>query len=195
MTGGTCLEGHFLIAMPNIGDPRFERAVIYMCAHTGQGAMGLIINHRARGLDFATLLEQLGILSGEEQIRLPETLRAKPVLIGGPVEPARGFVLHSADYHLPDGTLNVTGSIALTATMDILQAMAAGAGPSQALLALGYAGWSAGQLEAELAANGWLTCEADEDILFDTPMEERYEKALARLGVDLGNLSPGAGHA
>jgi len=195
MTDETYLDGQFLIAMPNIGDPRFARSVVYMCAHTDQGAMGLIINHRAEGLDFATLLEQLGILPGEEQIRLPAAVRSKPVLIGGPVEPARGFVLHTADYHLPDGTLNVTGSIGLTATMDILQAIAAGAGPRRSLLALGYAGWSAGQLEAEIADNGWLTCAADEDILFDAPMDDRYEKALARLGIGLGNLSSGAGHA
>ena len=188
-------SGQFLIAMPDIGDPRFARTLIYMCAHTSEGAMGLVVNKPSDEIDFAGLLEQLDILKGPEQIRLPAGLRTKPVLVGGPVEPGRGFVLHSSDYYLPEGTMPINASIGLTATLDVLRAMAMGEGPRHALLALGYAGWGPGQLEAEIAQNGWLTCEAGEDILFGAHPEERYEKALARMGVDLGNLSSGAGHA
>ena len=188
-------DGQFLIAMPDIGDPRFERTVIYMCAHTSEGAMGIAVNKPSGDLSFTGLLERLDILKSDEQIRLPAELRSRPVLVGGPVEPGRGFVLHSSDYYLPEGTMPINASIGLTATLDVLRAMALGEGPRHALLALGYAGWGPGQLEMEISQNGWLTCEADEDILFGVPHGERYPKALARLGVDLGNLSPDAGHA
>ncbi len=189
-------DGQFLIAMPGIGDPRFENTVIYMCAHTREGAMGLIINKPAPDISFTGLLEQLGILKGGEgQIQVPMTLRTKPVHIGGPVEPGRGFVLHSSDYYVPEGTLPVNERISLTATLDVLKAMVSGKGPRHSLLALGYAGWGPGQLENEIQMNGWLTCEADEDILFRLPPENRYEAALARLGIDPGLLSPDAGHA
>ena len=189
-------DGQFLIAMPGIGDPRFESTVIYMCAHTQEGAMGLVINKPAPDISFTSLLEQLSILKGNEgQIHVPMALRTKPVHIGGPVEPGRGFVLHSSDYYVPEGTLPVNEHISLTATLDVLKAMVSGKGPRHSLLALGYAGWGPGQLENEIQMNGWLTCEADEDILFRLPPEERYQAALARLGIDPGLLSPDAGHA
>ena len=158
--------------------------------------MGLVINKPAPDISFTSLLEQLGILKGNEgQIHVPMALRTKPVHIGGPVEPGRGFVLHSSDYYVPEGTLPVNEHISLTATLDVLKAMVSGKGPRHSLLALGYAGWGPGQLENEIQMNGWLTCEADEDILFRLPPEERYQAALARLGIDPGLLSPDAGHA
>ncbi len=188
--------GQFLIAMPGMMDPRFDQTVIYMCAHTEEGAMGLVINRPADDLDVASLLVKLGIIDeAAAAIELPESLRRQSVLVGGPVEPTRGFVLHSTDYFRPEGTLPISASVGLTATLEILKDMAQGRGPEHALLALGYAGWAPGQLESEMAQNAWLTCEADEDILFHTPLEKRYEKALARLGIDPGFLSADAGHA
>ncbi len=181
--------------MPGIGDPRFEKTVIYMCAHSAEGAMGLVINRPAEDVSFPEMLEKLGVLQGEEQIRMPAELRSKTVLIGGPVEPARGFVLHSSDYYLPEGTLPVTPGIALTATLDVLRAMVSGSGPRRSLLALGYAGWGPGQLEMEMRQNGWLLCEADERIIFELEPAERYSAALDLLGADLASLSPDAGHA
>ena len=158
--------------------------------------MGLVINRPADDLDLGRLLEKLGILDeGDAAIRLPEALRRQPVLVGGPVEPSRGFVLHSSDYFTPEGTLPVSSRIGLTATLDILHDMARGEGPARVLLALGYAGWSPGQLESEIRQNVWLTCEADEDILFHTPLEKRYGKALMKLGIAPGTLSSDAGHA
>ena len=189
-------EGRFLIAMPGMGDPRFEQTVIYMCAHTEQGAMGLVINKPAPDITLTGMLEQLGIIGEEEDtIRLPASLRGKPVHLGGPVEPARGFVLHSSDYHIPEGTLRVDDAVSLSATLDILRAMVSGAGPRHSLLALGYAGWGPGQLEGEMAMNGWLVADADEEILFRLPSEQRYEAALARLGITPGMLSSEAGHS
>ena len=187
--------GQFLLAMPGIGDPRFDRTVIYMCAHSEEGAMGLVINRPAEDISFTGMVEKLGVLGSEEQIRMPAGLRSKPVHIGGPVEPARGFVLHSSDYYLPEGTLPVTSGIALTATLDVLRAMVSGSGPRHALLALGYAGWGPGQIEMEMRQNGWLLCEADERVIFETDPDERYQEALKLIGVDLASLSPDAGHA
>ncbi len=188
--------GQFLIAMPGMMDPRFDQTVIYMCAHTEEGAMGLVINRPADDLDVGRLLVKLGIIDeAAAAIELPEALRRQPVLVGGPVEPTRGFVLHSTDYFRPEGTLPISERVGLTATLEILQDMAQGRGPEHALLALGYAGWAPGQLEGEIAQNAWLTCEADEEILFSTPLEKRYEKALAKLGIDPGFLSADAGHA
>ena len=190
----TSLEGQFLIAMPSLREGPFARSVVYLCAHRDDGAMGLIINQRAEEIDFGALLVQLGIVSGEQPIRLSrrETVR---VLRGGPVEVGRGFVLHSADYGSSDSTVKIADNVCLTATIDILRAIANGTGPSRAVLALGYAGWSSGQLESEILANGWLTCPADPQIIFDTDDANKYDRALARLGVDLGALSSEAGHA
>ncbi len=193
---GHFLDGQFLVAMPDMSDPRFARAVVYMCAHTEEGAMGVVVNHPVEGMTLAELLYKLGLLpAGSGDAQVPLELASQPVFTGGPVEPGRGFVLHTGDYFLPEGTLPVTESIGLTASLDILHDLVRGNGPSRMLLALGYAGWAPGQLEAELASNAWLTCAADEEILFQAPPEERYVLALRRLGIDPGSLSSSAGHA
>ena len=189
------LEGQFLIAMPSLRDGPFARSVVYMCAHRDDGAMGLIINQRADEVDFAELLTQLGVVPSEPAIRLPPRAEAVRVLHGGPVETGRGFVLHSADYGATDSTVKIADDVCLTATIDILRAIAKGNGPAHAVLALGYAGWSSGQLESEILANGWLTCPADPDIIFDPDDAKKYDRALAKLGVDVGMLSSESGHA
>jgi putative transcriptional regulator len=191
----TSLEGQFLIAMPALRDGPFARSVVYMCAHREDGAMGLIINQRADEIDFAELLTQLGIVPGEPEIRLPPRADGVRVVRGGPVETGRGFVLHSADYGATDSTVKIADDVCLTATIDILRAIASGTGPAQAVLALGYAGWSSGQLESEILANGWLTCPADPDLIFSADDASKYERALAKLGVHVGMLSSDAGHA
>lgn len=187
------LEGHFLIAMPGMQDPRFARSVIYICAHSPDGAMGFIIN-KEQPLSFADLMMQLDIVDQKGEIRLPDAGRNVAVRIGGPVESARGFVLHSSDYET-SATVPVSDRISLTPTLDILKALSNGGGPSRALLALGYSGWGAGQLEGEIAENGWLTCKADEAIIFGTDSDDQYERALALLGVDPAFLNSQAGHA
>jgi len=190
--GDGFLEGKMLIAMPNIGDERFERTLIYICVHNSEGAMGIIVNKAADNITFPALLDQLAI-----EVKKPVTSSPLqgPVLVGGPVEMGRGFVLHSGDYYSQDSTLPVDHGVALTATIDVLHAIAQGEGPSHAILALGYAGWAAGQLEAEIQANGWLHCEADSDLLFGADVEKKYSSALAKLGIDLTLLSGNAGHA
>jgi putative transcriptional regulator len=189
------LDGQLLVAMPTMSDPRFRRAVIYMCAHSAEGAMGIIINQRARDISFVKLLEQLEIISGDDENEEHGDLDEMAVHIGGPVETGRGFVLHSSDYFATDNTLPIDESVCLTATVDILRAIATGAGPHQALLALGYAGWAPGQLESEIQANGWLTCRAEPDLIFDPDLDGKYERALARIGVDPSHLVSDAGHA
>ncbi len=181
------LEGKLLVAMPTMGDPRFERTVIYMCAHSPEGAMGLVINKPADHITFPELLTQLGI---EAEIDI-EPIR---VLSGGPVESARGFVLHSDDYTQAT-TMEVGEHVALTATVDILKAIAAGDGPRRCLFALGYAGWGPGQLDAEIQANGWLHVDADPDILFSADLERKWTRAIAKLGFDIAHLSGTAGRA
>jgi len=180
------LDGQLLIAMPVMGDPRFERSVIYLCAHSAEGAMGIIVNRPAGSIDFPGLLVQLDI------IKKAETLK---VLKGGPVDTGRGFVLHSSDFFIKDATLRIDDGICLTATVDILKAIARGAGPKHAILALGYAGWAAGQLESEIQENGWLHCDADPDLIFGSDVEEKYQRALRKIGIDPGMLSNEAGHA
>lgn len=187
------LNGHLLIAMPTMGDERFARAVIYVCAHSNEGAMGLILNRR-RDLNFPDLLIQLGIINAEQAIHLPQQIKLFPVRNGGPVERARGFVLHTGDYSCRT-TIPVTDEICLTSTMDVLKAMSAGNGPERAIIALGYAGWGAGQLEAEIAGNGWLTSPVDVDFLFDHDFDHQYEKSLRRIGIDPAFLVSDAGHA
>jgi putative transcriptional regulator len=187
------LEGHFLIAMPGIKDDRFARSVVYVCAHSEEGAMGLIINQTQQML-FPDLLIQLGILDEKEAIRLPDSARNFVVRNGGPVDRSRGFVLHSGDYKV-ESSLPVSTDICLTATIDILRAISKGRGPQKALMALGYAGWGAGQLEKEIQENGWLTCPAHSDLLFDADMDSKYDRVVASLGIDLVRLSPVAGHA
>jgi putative transcriptional regulator len=185
--GPDYLTGHLLIAMPNMPDPRFSRAVIYVCAHTDEGAMGLVVNRLFDAISFPDLLEQLGIEAGA-------SARGRPVHFGGPVEPARGFVLHSADF-VRDGTLLVDDEVAVTATVDILRAIAEGTGPRRSLLALGYAGWGPGQLDAEIQANGWLHVMADHSLLFEGDVETKWERAIAKIGVSPFMLSGEAGHA
>ncbi|KTQ97654.1 hypothetical protein NS365_20410 [Aureimonas ureilytica] len=187
------LEGHFLIAMPGMEDERFSRSVVYICAHSSSGAMGFIVN-KAQPLSFAALLTQLEIVSDPNEIRLPQKGREVPVCQGGPVEQGRGFVLHSEDYD-SESTVSVDDGIALTPTLDILKAISSGVGPSTAIMVLGYAGWSPGQLESEIAANGWLTCRADLDIVFDAELENKYTRALAILGINPAFLTSEAGHA
>lgn len=181
------LTGQVLIAMPQMPDQRFARTVIYMCAHTPEGAMGLVVNRLFNGIDFEELLEQLEIdtadLSGDLRIHY-----------GGPVEPGRGFVLHSTDY-MQDGTLQVDDDVALTATVDILRAIAEGRGPKQSFLALGYAGWGPGQLDQEMQTNGWLHAPADSALLFDPDLDTKWERAIAKLGASLSMLSAEVGHA
>lgn len=189
------LDGQMLIAMPGMADARFARSVIYLCAHSEEGAMGLIVNQPAQVRNFPDLLIQLQIIAPEDRIRLPKGANDIQVLKGGPVQTDRGFVLHSADFFIDNSTLPIDESVSLTATVDILRAIAMGEGPNHALLALGYAGWGAGQLENEILHNGWLSCPADLSILFDRDLETKYDRALRLLGVDLGRLSSGAGRA
>jgi putative transcriptional regulator len=188
------LEGQLLIAMPVMTDKRFARSVIYMCAHSAEGAMGLIVNQRAPHISFRELLKQLSISSGKGDDILVDRADLN-VHVGGPVETGRGFVLHSADYFVADSTLPIDDGVSLTATVDILKAIAGGKGLDRAMLALGYAGWRAGQLESEIAANGWLHCPADADLLFDRNIAHKYDRALSKIGVDPSHLVSDAGHA
>ncbi|SFQ72766.1 YqgE/AlgH family protein [Nitratireductor indicus] len=187
------LENHFLIAMPGMRDERFARSVIYLCAHSEEGAMGLIIN-QPQQLAFPDILVQLGILDQKEAIRLPREARELPVRNGGPVDRSRGFVLHSEDVTV-ESSMPVSNHIYLTATVDMLRAISLGRGPRQAMMALGYAGWGAGQLETEIGENGWLTCPATPKLLFEGDVDRKYEGILAALGIDATHLSHFAGHA
>jgi putative transcriptional regulator len=189
------LDGQMLIAMPTMGDERFTRSVIYLCAHSSEGAMGIIINQPAANISFSDLLVQLDVLGTPDLIELPPNADGVKVLKGGPVETSRGFVLHSADFFIENSTLPIDDGICLTATLDILKAIARGKGPKSAVLALGYAGWAAGQLESEIHQNGWLHCSADAELIFGKNAEGKYEKALKKIGIDLGMLSSEAGHA
>lgn len=173
--------------MPGMADPRFERAAIAMCMHDADGAFGLVVNHVYDGLTARRLMEQLEVDPGA-------TPDDAPVYAGGPVEPGRGFVLHTLDYG-GQGTLQVANAWGLTATLDILKDIAAGKGPRKWLLALGYTGWDGGQLDDELTRHGWLSVAADPGLLFDAPFEERWPRAFAMLGVDVGYLSSVAGRA
>ena len=189
------LDGQVLVAMPGMMDERFARSVIYICAHSAEGAMGIILNRPAGNVNMPDLLVQLEIVPEIERIRLPQKVGAMQVLMGGPVETSRGFVLHSPDFHIEQSTLPIDDSVCLTATIDILRAIAAGRGPANAVLALGYAGWGAGQLEMELQANGWLNCPADAGLIFNTSADLRYEMALRGIGIEPAMLSMDAGHA
>jgi putative transcriptional regulator len=189
------LDGQMLIAMPAMNDERFSRAVIYVCAHSTEGAMGIIVNHPAANIKFPDLLVQLEVIPAAERIQLPTRAEDVKVLKGGPVETGRGFVLHSADFFIENSTLPIDEGICLTATLDILKAIARGNGPASAILALGYAGWAPGQLEQEIQQNGWLHCAADPELIFGTDTETKYEKALRKIGIDPAMLSSEAGHA
>jgi putative transcriptional regulator len=192
---GSYLDGQMLVAMPSMRDERFSKSVIYMCAHSADGAMGIVVNHPAAHIDFKDLLVQLEIVPAADLIMLPRQAEAIKVLKGGPVETGRGFVLHSADYFVENSTLPIDEGICLTATLDILKAIARGDGPSSAVLALGYAGWAAGQLESEIQSNGWLHCPADPDLIFGMDNNAKYERAMKKIGIDARMLSSEAGHA
>jgi putative transcriptional regulator len=181
------LAGQLLVAMPQMADPRFARSVVYLCAHSADGAMGLVVNRLIDSLTFHNLLEQIGV---EQAIAADDM----PIHFGGPVESSRGFVLHTADY-VQDSTLMIEDDIALTATIDVLKAIARGEGPERRVLALGYAGWGAGQLDAEIQANGWLLVPPDLDLVFGDDNDSKWERAIAKIGIDLTLLSSEAGHA
>ena len=189
------LDGQMLIAMPAMLDDRFARSVIYVCAHSSEGAMGIVVNHPAPNINFSDLLVKLNVIPSVDSIRLPTRTGVVKVMRGGPVETERGFVLHSADFFIENSTLPIDDGICLTATIDILKAIARGDGPESAILALGYAGWAPGQLENEIQGNGWLHCAADSDLIFGTDIGGKYELALKKIGIDLGMLSSEAGHA
>jgi putative transcriptional regulator len=183
----TYLTGSLLISMPQMRDDRFTRSVVYICAHTSDGAMGLIINKIVESVSFPELLDQLNIDTSatNKEIR---------VHFGGPVETGRGFVLHSADY-VQDATLVIDDSVALTATVDILKSIAEGDGPDKSILALGYAGWAPGQLDQEIQANGWLSVPADNDLVFGVDPDTKWEKSMGKIGIDFNMLSGDTGHA
>jgi putative transcriptional regulator len=182
------LTGQLLIAMPQMLDPRFARSVVYVCVHSeGEGAMGLVVNKPVASLTMDELFTHLKL----EPTALGPS---RPVNFGGPVEPGRGFVLHTADYR-EDATLVIGDGFAVTATLDILRAIGKGEGPQRCLLALGYAGWAPGQLDAEMQANGWLSVTADSDLVFDIDFDAKWQRALGKLGIDLTLLSTEAGHA
>jgi putative transcriptional regulator len=184
-----------LVAMPSMQDERFARSVIYVCAHSDEGAMGIVVNRLAPNIKFPELLVQLDVIPEENLIELPRRAGDVKVLKGGPVESGRGFVLHSSDFFLDDSTLPIDEGVCLTATLDILKAIARGSGPDNAVLALGYAGWGAGQLESEIQDNGWLHCAADRELIFGIDMDDKYDRALRKIGIAPGMLSSEAGHA
>jgi putative transcriptional regulator len=189
------LDGQMLIAMPTMRDERFARSLIYVCAHSSEGAMGIVVNQPAPNIRFSELLVQLEVIPAAELIQLPPRAGVIKVLKGGPVETGRGFVLHSADFSIENSTLPIDDGICLTATLDILKAIARGNGPQSAVLALGYAGWAPGQLESEIQENGWLHCSADPELIFGSDIDAKYSKALRKIGIDPGKLSSEAGHA
>ncbi len=182
------LAGRLLVAMPAMADPRFRRAVIFMCAHSEDGAMGLIVNMPTREIRFGDLLRQL-------DIKFDKRCGEIPVHYGGPVEYGRGFVLHSPDYGQNESTLDVDGEFAMTATLDILQDISRGAGPASCMLALGYSGWGPGQVESEIRANGWLICDASRDLVFPNDHESVWNAAMDQIGIDPRMLSSAGGNA
>ena len=181
------LTGQLLLAMPGIGDPRFERTVIFMCAHSAEGAMGLVINKPAEGITFDELMQQIGVTPHGQS-------RQIKILSGGPVETSRGFVLHSTDYQ-QDATLKISADYGLTTTIEILQSLADGEGPDRSILALGYAGWGAGQLDQEIQANGWLSVTPDPDLVFDDELAEKWTRSMNKLGFDPAFLASDVGRA
>jgi putative transcriptional regulator len=188
------LEGQFLVAMPGMEDERFAQSVILLVGHGDEGAMGLVVNQELANLTFADILDELDLGDPDAVIRLPDLIRERSVMRGGPVEKSRGFVLHTSDYH-SGNTYKVTEDIGLTATLDVLKAMAFGPAPRESFFALGCCGWSPGQLEQEIAENGWLTVPFTRELLFDIPVEDRYRRALESLHITPASLSSDAGHA
>lgn len=188
-----CLDGQMLIAMPNLQSGMFSRSVVYICAHSEAGAMGFIVN-REQSLSFPDILLHLNLVPEDNLITLPGFARDLPVQCGGPVETARGFVLHSDDYSC-GSSLPVSDDISMSTTLDILRAISIGKGPSRATMMLGYSGWGPGQLEEEVVENGWLTCPADEELIFSSTLTNKYDHALRLLGIDPVMLSSEFGHA
>lgn len=185
------LTNQFLIAMPGMADGNFAGAVVYLCEHSERGALGLVIN-KPSDITLGHLFEKVDLALDRED------LAGQPVYVGGPVQTERGFVLHEApEGESPDytSTLRIPGGLVMTTSRDVLEALAGGGGPRRVFVTLGYAGWSAGQLEDELGRNGWITVAAEPTLIFDTPVEQRYTRALSLLGIDLGRLSSEAGHA
>ena len=182
------LTGKILIAMPEMGDPRFQRSVVLICAHSDEGAMGIVLNQPMRNMAFPKLLDMLGI-------EVTGTAPNLPIRTGGPVEPVRGFVLHPQQHATGDGSMDVGSGLALTTTRDILVDLAEGRGPAQAILALGYAGWGAGQLDEEMTGNAWFATPGNDSLLFDTAVERRWSAGFATAGVDVRLLAPEIGHA
>jgi len=189
------LDGQMLIAMPGMRDERFARSVIYVCAHSSEGAMGIVVNQQAANVKFSDLLVQLEVIPDAEIIKLPPRAEEIIVLRGGPMDTQRGFVLHSSDFFIENSTLPIDEGICLTATLDILKAIARGKGPESAVLALGYAHWTPGQLENEFTDNDWLHCPADSDLIFGVDTEAKYDRALRKIGIGPGMLSSEAGRA
>ena len=185
------LKGQFLVAMPEMGDDRFRETVIYIVGHSNEGAMGLVVNKPVEDMSFADVLEELSISDGDQPIQMPD----REVLRGGPVQKGRGFVLHSPDYFREGTSYQVNDEICLTATLDILKSMAFHNAPADAAFALGYCGWAPGQLENEIALNGWLTVPYARDLLFGTSLDRRYDRALGQLGITRATLSGASGHA
>ena len=181
------LQGQLLIAMPGMMDPRFSETVIFLCSHSSDGAMGIVVNRLVNNLDFPALLKQIGI-------QTPQNSQEIRIQFGGPVETSRGFVLHSCDYG-NEATMQVDKEIGLTASVDILRAMACGKGPQSSLLALGYTGWGPGQLDYEFHNNAWLNVPADHNLIFGNDLGTKWHRAAAKIGIDISLLSPNAGHA
>ncbi len=194
---GKYLNGQMLVAMPGMADMRFARSVIFICAHSPDGAMGLIINQPAKDIAIEDVLAQMDLGDKDEEIRLPPERARDPITIlrGGPVETSRGFVLHTPDFGLADSTLEINRDFSLSATTEVLRAVLGGAGPKQAVLAFGHAGWSPGQLEREIVDNGWLYCPADSELVFGADSHTKYERAFEKIGVDPAALSQTGGHA
>ena len=193
-SGRGYLDGQVLIASPAMTDDRFARALVYICAHSSEGAMGIVVNQPVPAINFPELLLQLGVIQDGDMIEIERHEDVK-ILKGGPVESGRGFVLHSADFFIENSTLPIDDGVCLTATLDILKAIASGEGPASAVLALGYAGWAPGQLESEIQSNGWLHCDADPELIFGADNEHKYDKALRKIGIWPGMLSNEIGHA
>ena len=184
-----CLQNHFLIAMPTLMDFNFNEAVVYLCAHSEEGAMGIVINHPILDVQLSEILEQMEIPLSNE------TVGNQPVLLGGPISPERGFIIHRPNDGKWQATMNTSEELGVTSSQDILCAMAEGRGPRESMVILGYSGWGPGQLEEELAENFWLSVEADPRILFEVPPEKRWQEAAASLGVNMAQMMGGMGHA
>ncbi|WP_409432163.1 YqgE/AlgH family protein [Litorimonas sp. RW-G-Af-16] len=188
MTDHPTYAGHILLATPDMGDPRFTKSVIYICSHDAKGAMGIMINKSEKGLHLSELLEKIDI---EGDLRVADS----PVLSGGPVDIDRGFVLHSPDYFIPDVSSELSDTLSMTATKDVLRALVSDDSPDKAMLAVGYAGWSAGQLESEIMQNAWLVTEADEALIFESDLDGKWTKALSGMGISPEMLSRSGGRA